>query len=39
MSVKYDVIKKVVKVLDLKKKWAGKSADEIIEQKKDGICW
>ncbi|SEP55566.1 Acetyl esterase/lipase [Lachnospiraceae bacterium NE2001] len=34
MSVKYEVIKKVVKVLDLKKEWAGKGADEIIEQKK-----
>ena len=35
MSVKYEILKKVVKAAGLKNEWAGKSAEEIIEQKKN----
>ena len=34
MSVKYEILKRLVKIIGLKNMWAGKSAEEIIEQKK-----
>ena len=34
MSVKYEILKRLVKIIGIKRMWAGKSADEIIEQKK-----
>ena len=34
MSVKYEILKRLVKAIGLKNMWAGKSADEIITQKK-----
>ena len=34
MSLKYRIIRRIVKLLNIKKAWEGKSAEEIIEKKK-----
>ena len=34
MSLKYEILKRLVKLIGLKNSWKGKSAEDIIEQKK-----